>query len=77
MRTQDWLVHHLEMGVEGIHMYVANLDAERAHDVWGRGHPGELKLTLARRHGVTMLEYFQAEDKLPSHYFSQVVPLYL
>lgn len=69
---QDWLAHHEQMGVEGIHVYVANLDAERARDTFGRGRPGTLHVTLARRHDVSMLEFFQADEGLPTHYYSQV-----
>ncbi len=55
-----------------MHVYVANVDKERSHDVFGRGRPGQLHNTLTHRHMVTLHEYFLAEDDVPSHYFSQV-----
>jgi hypothetical protein len=41
--VQDWLAHHQQLGVQGIHLYVANVDSETQREMFMRGHPGHLK----------------------------------
>lgn len=43
MHLQDWLAHHEQIGVEGIHLYVANVDSETQREMFRRGRPGHLK----------------------------------